>query len=194
MPITRRSGEEPLEADGEVQGVLLDFWRWSCSDLANNTMRGVLAEYIVALALGAASGTRMEWDSVDIRTREGWRVEVKSSAYLQSWAQSKKSSISFSIGATFGWNQQTGEYLAERSRRSDAYVFCLLQHQHKQSLDPLNIDQWDFYVLATEVLDKACPEQKTITLTRLLGLEPERTDFAGLRQAVARCLTTRTAP
>ena len=31
---------------------MLDFWRWAFSDLRDNTQRGVLAEFLVALALG----------------------------------------------------------------------------------------------------------------------------------------------
>lgn len=31
---------------------VLGFWQWSSSDLLMNTMRGMLAEYIVALACG----------------------------------------------------------------------------------------------------------------------------------------------
>jgi hypothetical protein len=30
------------------------------------------------------------------------------------------------------------------------YVFCLLAHKDKSTLDPLNMDQWQFFVLATE--------------------------------------------
>jgi hypothetical protein len=104
LVITRRNGSEPMRAGGESVGTLGEFWSWACSDLANNTMRGVLAEYLVATALGAAAGTRAEWDTVDIRTPEGWRVEVKSAAYLQSWAQSQLSEISFSIAPASGWD------------------------------------------------------------------------------------------
>lgn len=85
LVITRRNCAEPIRANGETVARLADFWSWACSDLANNTMRGLLAEYLVATALGAAAGTRTEWDTVDIRTSDGWRVEVKSTAYLQSW-------------------------------------------------------------------------------------------------------------
>ncbi|WP_020133809.1 hypothetical protein [Streptomyces sp. 351MFTsu5.1] len=55
---TRRNSREPIQAGGETVGRLGDFWSWACSDLANNTMRGVLAEYLVATALGAAIGIR----------------------------------------------------------------------------------------------------------------------------------------
>ncbi|MEK2477108.1 hypothetical protein [Streptomyces noursei] len=187
LAITRRSASEPIRDNGETVGRLGDFWSWACSDLANNTMRGVLAEYLVATALGAATGTRTEWDTVDIRTPEKWRVEVKSTAYLQSWAQSQLSEVSFSIKPAAGWDTQTGTTSADVLRRSDVYVFCLLHHQDKQTLDPLDLGQWTFYVLPTRVLDERCPGQKTIRLSSLDRLGPLKTDFTGLQKAVAAC-------
>lgn len=187
LVITRRSGSEPIRANGEAVGKLGEFWSWACSDLANNTMRGVLAEYLVATALGAAAGTRTEWDTVDIRTPEEWRVEVKSAAYLQSWAQPQLSEISFSIAPASGWDALTGTTSADVLRRSDVYVFCLLHHQDKQTLDPLDLDQWTFYVLPTRLLDERCPAQKTIRLSSLERLDPLKTDFTGLQKTVAAC-------
>ncbi|MDX3114963.1 hypothetical protein [Streptomyces scabiei] len=188
LAITRRKSSEPIQAGGETVGRLGDFWSWAYSDLANNTMRGVLAEYLVAVALGAAIGTRTEWDTVDIRTPEKRRVEVKSAAYLQSWAQPRPSKIEFGIAPASGWDAQTGVTSAEVMRRSDVYVFCLLHHQDKQTLDPLDLDQWTFYVLPTRVLDERCPTQRSIRLSSLVErLSPLRTDFAGLPKAVAAC-------
>lgn len=185
LAITRRSDSEPIRAGGETVGRLGEFWSWACSDLAGNTMRGVLAEYLVATALGAATGIRAEWDIVDVRTAEQWRVEVKSAAYLQSWAQSRLSDISFSIAPASGWDAQTGATSVDVLRRSDVYVFCLLHHQDKRTLDPLDLDQWTFYVLPTRVLDERCPNQKTIRLNSLRSLDPLETDFDGLHRAVA---------
>ncbi|MBJ7901865.1 hypothetical protein IF655_00930 [Streptomyces sp. DSM 110735] len=188
LAITRRSSSELIRAKGETVGRLGDFWSWACSDLANNTMRGVLAEYLVAMALGAAIGTRTEWDTIDIRTPEKWRVEVKSAAYLQSWAQPQMSKIEFGIAPASGWDAQTGTASVEVMRRSDVYVFCLLHHQDKQTLDPLNLDQWTFYVLPTRILDERCPTQRSIRLSSLVErLSPLKTDFAGLPKAVSAC-------
>ncbi|MET9879436.1 hypothetical protein ABZZ36_33145 [Actinacidiphila glaucinigra] len=187
LVIRRRSGSEPIRADGETVTTLGEFWSWACSDLANNTMRGVLAEYLVATALGAAGGTRTEWDSVDIRTPEGWRVEVKSAAYLQSWAQSRHSPISYSIAPASAWDAPTDTTSADVLRHSDVYVFCLLRHRDKENLDPLDLDQWTFYVLPTRVLDERCAGQKSIGLSGLLELSPLETGFHGLHAAVAAC-------
>ncbi|MEU9148565.1 hypothetical protein [Streptomyces sp. NPDC048349] len=184
VPVRRRSGAEPLHLDGVAQGHLLGFWRWAFSGLVGNTMRGALAEYIVALALGAADGTRVDWDSVDIRLPGGPHVEVKSAAYLQEWAQAKPSAISFSIAAAEGWDATTGAVDPARLRRADVYVFCLLHHGDKGTLDPLDLAQWTFYVLPTRLLDEHRPHQRTIGLASLLRLGPARTGFTGLRAAV----------
>jgi hypothetical protein len=118
---------------------------------------------------------------------EGWRVEVKSAAYLQSWAQSQLSEISFAIALASGWDAQTGQTSTDVLRRSDVYVFRLLRHQDKQTLDPLDLDQWIFHVLPTRVLDERRPSQKTVRLSSLERLAPLETDFPGLHKAVAAC-------
>lgn len=181
----RRTGNETLHLDGNDHGSLLGFWAWAYSGLVGNTLRGALAEYIVALALGQAhQGIRVDFDSVDIRMPGGPQVEVKSAAYLQEWGQSRLSTISFSIAPAEGWDATTGAVDPARLRRADVYVFCLLKHQDKQTLDPLDLTQWTFYVLPTSVLDEHRPGQRTLTLSSLLALNPVHTDFTGLRAAV----------
>ena len=47
------TGNEHFTYDGMPVGILLnDFWAWNSSDLLNNTLRGALAEFIVASAVG----------------------------------------------------------------------------------------------------------------------------------------------
>ncbi|RPK61828.1 hypothetical protein EES43_14965 [Streptomyces sp. ADI96-02] len=108
LTVRRRNSSDTLRAGSDAVGTLGDFWQWACSDLVDSTMRGVLAEYIVDTALGSVDSTRVEWDTVDVRTPEGCRVEVKSAAYLQSWAQKALSKISFSIAPATGWDASTG--------------------------------------------------------------------------------------
>jgi len=95
----RRGGGEPFHAEGQpVDFDLLSFWRWSCSDILSNATRGVIAEYLVAQALGIATETvREEWAAWDLTARDGTRFEVKSAAYLQSWRQKRHSRISFGV-------------------------------------------------------------------------------------------------
>ena len=53
-----------------------EFHAWAYDDLLTNTTRGVLAEYIVATALGIVDTKRVEWDKHDLEV-DGIGVEVK---------------------------------------------------------------------------------------------------------------------
>ena len=82
-----KTGKELLRTNGtKIAFSLLDFWRWNASDLVSNTLRGRLAEFIVGSAVGMDfSAPRQEWDNYDLDTPSGIKIEVKSSAYIQSW-------------------------------------------------------------------------------------------------------------
>lgn len=186
IEVKRKQGTEQFHSSEDAYGhTLLDFWRWSSSDLVDNTMRGILAEYIVALALGVSGGVRENWNPYDLQTPECIRVEVKSAAYLQSWAQRELSTISFDTRTTYAWDSTTNVLAAERTRQADVYVFALLKHQEKATLDPLDLDQWDFYVLPTGILNSKLPQQKRISFATLLALEPIKVTFNGIAGAVA---------
>lgn len=185
LEIARKLGSEHFQVAGrDLDFDLLDFWAWCSSDLTNNTMRGVLAEYLVARDLGLAEGTRIEWDAYDLKTKHGLKVEVKSAAYLQSWHQTKPSSISFSIEPKYGWDASTNEYGTERARQADVYVFAVLHHRDKSTLNPLDVDQWDFYILPTAVLNERAPTQKKIALTRLEQFQPRKVRFGEISAAL----------
>jgi hypothetical protein len=173
LKVVRKAGDEKFYRSGNPLNLsLLNFWRWSASDLVSNATRGILAEYIVANALGLADGVRAEWDAFDLLTEDGVKIEVKSAAYLQSWYHKKLSAITFSIRPTRLWNASTNELAAELKRQADIYVFCVLHHKEKDSLDPLNLDQWEFYMLRASALDGKLMTQKTIGLASLLKLNP----------------------
>lgn len=148
---------------------MLDFWRWSASDLLSNATRGRLAEFIVALALGinVRDEVRDEWGAFDLTSPEGVKVEVKSAAFIQSWAQLKHSTISFRVPKTRAWNADTNVQEKESRRQADVYVFALLAHKEQETIDPLNLDQWHFYVLPTRILDERTRSQHSITIRSL---------------------------
>jgi len=183
----RRGGGEPFHDGGRALGLdLLSFWQWSTSDVVSNATRGVLAEYLVAGALGVADGCiREEWAAYDLEARDGTRVEVKSAAYIQSWHQERLSQISFLVPKTRGWDRDTNRQDDDPRRKADVYVFALLAHTDQATLDPLDVSQWEFYVLPTEVLDERQRGQHSITLPSLRKLAGDAVDFAGLADAVA---------
>lgn len=174
-----RAGDQVLEFE------LCDFWRWSMSDLVSNATRGRLAEFIVAKALLISTDTvRDEWGSYDLKTPEGIKVEVKSAAYVQSWHQSKLSHIGFRTPKTLAWDAETNQQDREPKRQADVYVFALLSHREKPTLDPLNVRHWQFYVLPTAVLDARTRSQHSITLPSLEVLAGGCVQYEELRSAV----------
>lgn len=191
------------------------FWEWAYDSLFTNTTRGVLAEYIVATALGICDTKRVEWNQYDLeidgaesegagnhgaefegaetdgaqaeKKRVG--IEVKSAAYVQAWEQARLSEIRFGIRPAVGWDASTNTY-ADSARRSAAvYVFCVLEGEDKKSIDPLDVSLWTFYVVPTSVLDREARTRKTIGLQRLMQLAggPCTCDElnAAIRQAAA---------
>ena len=163
---------------------LSDYWRWAHSNLVDNAERGVFAEYLVHTAMRAESPTRVNWDKCDVISPEGIAIEVKASGYIQSWAQEKLSTITFSIRPTYGWDSESNTYSTECFRQSDVYVFCLLAHKDQETLDPLDMSQWKFYILPTRILNEKVGEQKTISLSGIIKLGAMETDYAGIRDVV----------
>ncbi len=173
LQIKRKTGEERFRSGGHALDLtLLDFWRWYASDIVDNTKRGILAEFIVANALGCVGEICNVGDAYDFEMSTGEKIEVKSAAYLQTWYQKKHSSIEFTIRQTRKWEAKTGEMETESRRQADLYIFCLLKHKDKSTLDPLDLDQWEFYILPSAVLNAEYPTQGRISLESLLKLNP----------------------
>jgi len=166
---TLKTGNELFHWKGQSLDIsLLDFWRWSVSDLVSNATRGRLAEFIVATALNVPfDQVRDEWGAYDLLTPEGIKVEVKSAAYIQSWYQSKPSPITFRIPKTRAWDAKNNVYDTESRRQAQVYVFALLAHMDQATIDPLNMSQWQFFVLPTATLDSRTRSQNSITLHSL---------------------------
>lgn len=190
-------GDEWFRANGKPLGfTMLDYWRWSGSDPLGNAERGVLAEFLVAKALGALDKPRREWADHDVSASFSGKdvaVEVKSAAYRQSWAQDKPSDINFSIAKSKESWDRTGKTTKHDPpvRIADVYVFCLLGTENGPDPDPLDTDQWEFYVLD----ECALPDQQTISLNPLQELVKKVTGrgavkYADLREAVIRARST----
>jgi hypothetical protein len=147
-------------------------------------MRGILAEFIVASALDLLDKPRIEWNAYDLITQNGTRIEVKSSSYLQSWLQYGYSSISFDIRPTLAWDPIANSYTHIPTRQSDIYVFCLLNHKDKLTVDPINMDHWEFYVVSTNEINDKCMNQKTISLSSILKLDHKFVIYQNLAEII----------
>ena len=189
-------GDEWFRGNGAPLGfTMLDYWRWSGSDPLGNAERGVLAEFLVAKALGVATKPRREWAAYDV-TAADLKIEVKSAAYRQSWKQDEPSYIEFGIAKSKeSWNPETGETSKHDPpvRAAHVYVFCLLGTKNGSEPDPLDTDQWEFYVLDTASINREKGDQQKIALNPLKALVREVTGcedgseavrYEQLRQAV----------
>lgn len=193
MTAIRKTGDEKIAFAGMPVGYTLrDFWSWTASDLLSNTLRGEYAEFIVAAALRLdLSAERVNWEPWDLTYHVEGRevhIEVKSSSYLQAWAQQRPSAIQFSIRPTRLLSED-GQYADEVRRRSDVYVFCVYAEKVQEKADPLRLDGWEFYILPTRVLDENCGSQKTIGLAALQRLGPVKSDYNGIEAAVRQCIS-----
>ena len=189
VPVKPGRGDEPFHQNDQSLGFeLVDFWRWTGSNLLSNTTRGNLAEFLVSKALGVKAGVRATWEEYDLLTPGGVKIEVKSSAYIQVWGQKKYSRPTFGIGPSRAWDMEKGRSSEEATRHSDVYVFCLLDHKDQETLDPMDLSQWAFRVLATSVLDTECPEQRTIGWRKLERLGAIESDFHALKGAIKQAL------
>jgi hypothetical protein len=186
MTISRATGDERFrDGDADLGFDLLSFWRWSASDIVSNVMRGRLAEYLVARAMGLGEADiREEWSSYDIHSPEAIKIEVKSFAYVQRWAQSKPSVAQFRYGKTKAWDAHTNLVDPEAKRHADVYVFALLHHQDQATLDPLDVAQWRFYVAPTCVIDSGQRSQYSITLGSLETFAGPGVEYSELRAEV----------
>jgi hypothetical protein len=112
------------------------FLRWNSGHLLENRTRGAYAEWLVHRALGLDPGQhRVEWAEVDV-TFGSITLEVKSAAFVQSWQQTRPSTISFPI----------------EQRVATAYVFCLLVEEAPALVNPQDLSQWRFWVVPTAKL------------------------------------------
>ncbi len=186
MPlVVPKTGAEPFH-NGTflLKRTLRDFWRWSASDLVGNALRGILAEYIVATALDLPQAGRVEWEAFDLVTPGGLTLEVKSAAYVQAWVQKALSKIKFGIAPTRAFEAVTNDRTGPLKRQADVYVFCLLHHQDRATVDPLDMAHWTFYVLPTAASEQQCPTQKSIVLASLLRMKPCHCAYEELAKAI----------
>lgn len=181
----KKSGNEEFSfLDQSLNYRLLDFWKWSVSDLLNNSTRGILAEFIVGTAIGLNNSVpRVEWDAYDLIADYGAKIEVKSAAYIQTWSQKRYSNITFSIGKTKQWEDDSNSKRSNPKRHADVYVFCHLKHKNQETIDPLKLEQWDFYVMTTNQIEQYFGSQKTVSLVRIRKFTSQ-VDYNNLEQTI----------
>lgn len=185
---------EPMEgiikSDKSVIGSVMDYWKWAHSNLLDNAERGTFAEYLVAKAVGDKSSYRVNWEKYDLVSSEGIRIEVKTSAYIQTWGQDKLSELKFRIGKTYGYDNEKNAYDDEKKRQADVYVFCVFKEKDQENLNLLDTTQWEFYVLASKVLneDSYYAEKNSISLNPLMKLGAAKCNYENIHKEVIKAM------
>ena len=64
------------------------------------------------------------------------------------------------------------------------YVFCLLAHLDQATIDPMDVTQWNFHVLATPDLEEHFDEQASASLTAIELAGAVSVPYHGLAPAV----------
>ncbi|WP_394771332.1 hypothetical protein [Lacisediminihabitans sp.] len=177
---------DPLDGTEKFAGMkksVVSFWQFALGDLRMNNARGYLAEFIVATALGIST-KRVEWAGFDLDW-QGVTIEVKSSAYLQSWDQRTLSKIAFS-GLRAKLFTPDGGYSGERTYNADVYVFCVQNAITHSTYDPLDVGQWEFYVASNERVSASAQDGMALSTVKKIGAQSEPLRFHELAEAIRR--------
>ena len=77
------------------------------------------------------------------------------------------------IRETVAWDADSNTFASRdnRRRQADVYIFALLAHRTKETLNPLDVSQWDFFLLDTAILNQHARKQRRISLERLVALQ-----------------------
>jgi len=166
-----------------------DFYYWGFSSLWTNTVRAVIAEYIVACTLGLDKKKRNLWGGYDFEYMDT-RIEVKSSAWFVT-DKYKTNSKMFDIEKRKGsWHLETGKLLdltGEKARQAHIYVFAFHDEKDFDRANLLELDQWQFFVVPTPLIDARLGNQKKVSrnvIARKLGVNS--VPFAALRREIDR--------
>lgn len=186
-------GNEPFLVGGrQISLTVNDFWRWAYSDLADERNRSMMAEFIVASSIGASrqddASSGQACKRRGLLSPDGYRLEVRSAAYVQSWDMEHPDHVSFSIANPMPpCRDGNAAARVHAGQDSDAYIFCLYKGMCRGD-SPLDLDLWEFYVLPAAALDAAMPARKTITLPSLMKLRPVWSDYYGIWEAMLKAM------
>jgi len=179
------NGDEKLINDGiYLPYTMLNFWQWSLSNIQFAMTRGTFADFIVRCSLEIGGITTRPnigtgFEAYDLEgpviqsTGEISRLEVKSSAYLNSETCKYSERVSFSIAPSR--ISTDGDYKKDspQQRNNDIYIFCLYTATDTRR-NILDLSWWEFFVLPTYKIetDSKLIKQKTISITTIRSLCP----------------------
>jgi hypothetical protein len=143
---------------------LQDFWRWAFSDLCDDDLKGIFAEWMVRVLLGFPSlgARRISWANSDIILASGTRIEVKASALWQSWKLWNDDGTPKTAGpVTLDPRRIRFQGLQARTALDPASVdslvafksdICMNTQADPKSWDAWNLADWESYVMTKKEL------------------------------------------
>jgi hypothetical protein len=182
--------------DGPPDGMsVLDFWRWAFADLCDDDVKGWFAEWLVGLLLGLPQTRRISWAGSDHVTPEGVRIEVKASAYWQSWKLIEEDGTAKLVEAVSVNQNSRVAFGSLRSKdvaiyRSDLYIFAFQRERDPTRWNALDLTQWEFYALTRDQLAKVGTRSISLATLGKLCSSMSAADFRVKGKAMVQALAS----
>ena len=159
---------------------LVDFWQWAFSDLCDDDLKGIYAEWLVHKLLGIESPRRISWANSDVVTPSRVRLEVKATSYWQSWkvidqygqpyAEPRYTIPKDDSKIRFGGlmardSSSTTDMSMSRALKAQLYVFAFQHEKYITRWNAMDLSQWEFYVVRAEELAQI--GGRTVSLSKL---------------------------
>lgn len=191
IPVRKLTGFEEFKNVGERSFNVLEFWQYGFSSLNSNVLRGALAEFIVENALQENKGgidVRSPWGDYDVLYQDK-KIEVKCCSYIQDWDQNDYTVIKWSgLKATELYYSDAVKKQSELNKtpqyKSDIYVLALFRHQEHATLNILDMDQWCFYVLSKDEIQRISKNGNSVSLSKLNKNNLSPVQFSDLQKTV----------
>ena len=152
--------------DQKMNFGIIDFWLYKYSNIWN--LQEYIAEFIVEKALEINKSHNTDsWTLYDILYRNT-RIEVKETSYYHPWNENGKISNQRNFGITMANSSYENSNDSNKfERQNDIYVFCLNVGNTKEESNPMNLNNWEFYIVPTKTINSLCGENKTISLGKV---------------------------
>lgn len=168
--------------DKELDFGILDFWKYKYSNVWN--MQEYIAEFLIEKSLGLEKSHNTDsWTLYDINYRNK-RIEIKETSYYHLWNENGKISKQRVFGITMA-NSSYENSLEENKfeRQNDLYVFCLNIGKTKDESNPMNIKNWEFYIVPTKIINNVCGNNKTISLGKVKNIA-KQVDYFEIKNCI----------
>lgn len=168
--------------DKELEFGILDFWKYKYSNVWN--IQEYIAEFLIEKALGLEKSQNTDsWTLYDINYRNK-RIEIKETSFYHPWNENGNISNQRVFGITMA-NSSYENSLEENKfeRQNDLYVFCLNIGTTKEESNPMNINNWEFYVAPTKIINDTCGNNKTISLGKVKNIA-KQVDYFDIKKYI----------